>query len=65
MLQFLACAKMIPYGDLSLVMLLIFAFAEDLTALVKDFSKSGLKVYVVNVKNSNFSMREINFIVAS
>lgn len=34
-------------------MLLIFAFAEDFSALVKDFSKSGLKVYVVNVKNSN------------
>lgn len=64
-LQFLACAKMIPYGDLSLAMLLIFAFAEDLSALVKDFSKSGLKVYVENVKNSDFSLREMNSIVAS
>lgn len=38
-------------------MLLFFAFAEDLSTLVKDFSKSGLKVYV--------SLRENNSIVAS
>lgn len=38
-------------------MLLIFAFAEDFSALVKDFSKSGLKVYVMNVKDSNSSIQ--------
>lgn len=41
-------------------MLLIFAFAEDSRASVKDFSKSGLKVYVANV-----TLREMNFVVAS
>lgn len=46
-------------------MLLIFAFAEGFSALVKVFRKSGLKVYVMNVKNSNFSLSEMKFSVAS
>lgn len=42
---------MIPYGDFSLAMLLIFAFAEDFNTLVRDYSKSSLVKGIVHHKN--------------